>query len=116
MSEVSFFEFVARMYCHVDCMYSKYWGRQAFANNVDLDQITADCDIVSVSILISTHPTSLTLSLPQAIIIFFFFFFFFANGIDPDETAHYEPSHLGLRCLTLRLSTLHINFFPVDSC
>ena len=81
MSEVSFFEFVARMYCHVDCMYSKYWGRQAFANNVDLDQITADCDIVSVSILISTHTKPLTLSLPQAIIIVFF-----ANGIDPDET------------------------------
>ena len=22
-----------------------------------------------------------------------------ANGVDPDETAHYEPSHLDLHCL-----------------
>ena len=22
-----------------------------------------------------------------------------SNSIDPDETAHYEPSHLDLRCL-----------------
>ena len=22
-----------------------------------------------------------------------------ANSVDPDETAHYEPSHLGLHCL-----------------
>ena len=26
-----------------------------------------------------------------------------------------EPSHLDLRCLTFRLSTLHINVFPSDS-
>ena len=39
----------------------------------------------------------------------------FANSIDPDETAHNEPSHLDLRCLTFSLSTLHINFFPSDS-
>ena len=23
----------------------------------------------------------------------------FANTVDPDETAHYEPSHLDLKCL-----------------
>ena len=23
----------------------------------------------------------------------------FANTVDPDETAHYEPSHLDLQCL-----------------
>ena len=23
-----------------------------------------------------------------------------ANSVDPDETAHYEPSHLDLHCLT----------------
>ena len=34
----------------------------------------------------------------------------FANSIDPDETAHNEPSHLDLRCLTFSLSTLHIHF------
>ena len=28
----------------------------------------------------------------------------FANSIDPDETAHNEPSHLDLRCLTFSLS------------
>ena len=39
----------------------------------------------------------------------------FANSIDPDVTAHNEPSHLGLRCLTFSVSTLHINFFPMDS-
>ena len=39
----------------------------------------------------------------------------FANSVDPDETAHNEPSHLDLRCLTFSLSTLHINFFPNDS-
>ena len=29
--------------------------------------------------------------------------------------AHNEPSHLGLCCLTFSFSTLHINFFPMDS-
>ena len=33
----------------------------------------------------------------------------FANGEDS------EPSHQDLRCLTVRLSTLHINVFPIDS-
>ena len=35
----------------------------------------------------------------------------FANSVDPDETAHNEPSHQDVRCLTFRLSNLHINFF-----
>ena len=48
-------------------------------------------------------------SLPQAMIMTS------ANSIDLDETAHKEPSHLDLRCLTFSLSTLHINFFPSDS-
>ena len=39
----------------------------------------------------------------------------FANSVDPDETAHNEPSHPDLRCLTVSLSTLHINLFPTDS-
>ena len=39
----------------------------------------------------------------------------FANTIDPDETAHNEPSHLDLCCLTFSLSTLHINYFPSDT-
>ena len=39
----------------------------------------------------------------------------FANSIDPDETAHNEPSYQDLRCLTISLSTLHINFFPDGS-
>ena len=38
-----------------------------------------------------------------------------ANSVDPDETAHKEPSHLDLRCLTFSLSTLHINHFPTES-
>ena len=37
----------------------------------------------------------------------------FANSIEPDETAHNEPSHLVLRCLTFSLSTIHINLFKV---
>ena len=32
----------------------------------------------------------------------------FSNSIDPDETAHDEPSHLDLSCLTFSLSTLNI--------
>ena len=51
----------------------------------------------------------LTLSLPETIIMCF------ANSIDPDETAHNEPSHLDLRCLRSSLSTSHINFFPSNS-
>ena len=39
----------------------------------------------------------------------------FANSIDPGETAHDEPSHQDLRCLTFSLSTLRINFFSSDS-
>ena len=39
----------------------------------------------------------------------------FANSVDPDETAHYEPSHQVLRCLTFSLSTLHIDLFTTDS-
>ena len=39
----------------------------------------------------------------------------FANSVDPDETAHNEPSHQDLRCLTFSLSTLRINLFPIDS-
>ena len=39
----------------------------------------------------------------------------FANSIDPDETAHNELSHLGLCYLTFSFSTLHINFFTMDS-
>ena len=39
----------------------------------------------------------------------------FTNSVDPDETAHYEPSHQDLRCLAFSLTTLHINFFPTDS-
>ena len=31
------------------------------------------------------------------------------NSIYPDDTAHNEPSHMELRCLTFSLSTLHIN-------
>ena len=38
----------------------------------------------------------------------------FASSVDPDETAHNEPSHQDLRCLTFSLSALHINFFPMD--
>ena len=53
---------------------------------------------------------TLILSLPQAIIIGF------ANSINPDETAHIEPSHLDLRCLTFRRSTLHTNFFQEIVC
>ena len=55
------------------------------------------------------RPDPLTLLLPCAIK------WAFANSRDPDETAHNEPSHLDLRCLTLSLSTLYINFFPSDS-
>ena len=58
--------------------------------------------------LLSHKTIHATLSLPQAIIMAF------ANSINPDETAH-EPSHLGLRCLTFTLSTLHINFFLSDN-
>ena len=43
------------------------------------------------------------------------FFFAFANRIDPDETAHNEPSHRDLRCLTFSLSALHVKFFLMDS-
>ena len=39
----------------------------------------------------------------------------FANSVDPDETAHNEPSHQDLRFLTFSLSTSHINFFSIDS-
>ena len=39
----------------------------------------------------------------------------FANSIYLDETAHYGPSHLDLRCLTFSLSIFHINFSPNDS-
>ena len=28
-----------------------------------------------------------------------------SNSIDPDETAHYEPSHLDLRCLQMPIFT-----------
>ena len=64
------------------------------------------------------NKTSLTLSVPNfrrhLSYVFFFFFFFFltncplerdsyvklkdrmSNSVDPDETAHYEPSHLDL--------------------
>ena len=31
------------------------------------------------------------------------------------QTAHNESSHQGLPCLTVSLSTLHINFFLIDS-
>ena len=48
-------------------------------------------------------------------LFFFFCILFIANSVDPDETAHDEPSHLDLRCLTFNLLTLHINFFPSDS-
>ena len=40
---------------------------------------------------------------------------FFANSVDPDETAHNEPSHQDIRCLTFRLSALPKNFLPIDS-
>ena len=30
-----------------------------------------------------------------------------ANSVNPDETAHNEPSHLDLHCLTFHPSTLH---------
>ena len=33
--------------------------------------------------------------------MFFFFFFFLANSVDPDETAHNEPSHQDLHCLPI---------------
>ena len=39
----------------------------------------------------------------------------FANSVDPDETAHNEPSHQDLCCLTFLISTLHINYFSIDS-
>ena len=40
---------------------------------------------------------------------------FLQNSVDPDETtAHNKPSHQDLRCLTLSLSILYINFFPID--
>ena len=39
----------------------------------------------------------------------------FANNVDPDETAHKEPAQQDLRYLTLSLSALHINLFPIDS-
>ena len=26
-----------------------------------------------------------------------------ANSVDPDEVAHYEPPHLGIRCLQMYL-------------
>ena len=29
-----------------------------------------------------------------------------ANTVDPDETAHYEPSHLDLQCLQIQLLLL----------
>ena len=31
-----------------------------------------------------------------------------ANTVDPDETAHYEPSHLDLQCLPSSLCTFNI--------
>ena len=70
-----------------------------------------NCYLVSIQLLKihQVFPVPLTLSQPQAIIIGF------ANSTDPDETAHHEPSHLDLRCLTFSLSTLHINFLPNDS-
>ena len=48
---------------------------------------------------------SLTLLLPQAIIIEFC----------QQRRSSWEGSHRVLRCLTSCLSTLHLNFFPVDS-
>ena len=33
-----------------------------------------------------------------------------ANSVNPDE-----PSHLDLHCLTFHPSTLHMNFFQIDS-
>ena len=39
----------------------------------------------------------------------------FANAVDPDETAHNEPSHLDLKCLPYSLTfqhyTVYIEFF-----
>ena len=52
---------------------------------------------------------ALTLSLQRAIIKGF------SNSKDLDKTAHNEPSHLDLRCLTFTLSNLPINFFASDS-
>ena len=37
------------------------------------------------------------------------------KSVYPDEKAHHEPSYQDLRCLKFSLSTLHINFFPLDS-
>ena len=40
---------------------------------------------------------------------------FFANSVDPDETAHTEPSHQDLLCLIFSFSTLHIKVFTINS-
>ena len=39
----------------------------------------------------------------------------FSNSVDQDETAHNEPSHQDLRCLTFSLSTLYIKVFLIGS-
>ena len=39
----------------------------------------------------------------------------FVNSVDPDETAHNEPSHQDLRCLIFSISTLRVNVFAIDS-
>ena len=54
-----------------------------------------------------THKNvSLTLSLPGVIIIGF---------CKQHRSKQDGSSHLDLRCLTFSFSTLHINFFPIDS-
>ena len=47
-----------------------------------------------------------------------------SNSVDPDETAHYEPSHLDLRCLqkpiviaceSKRVKALHVLYNLVST-
>ena len=35
-----------------------------------------------------------------------------SNSVDPDETAHFEPSHLDLRCLQTACGSESVNSLP----
>ena len=39
-----------------------------------------------------------------------------ANTVDPDETAHYEPSHLDLQCLQIQLLLCLVLYGLRDKC
>ena len=39
-----------------------------------------------------------------------------SNSVEPDETAHYEPSHLDLRCLQKRIVIAYDSEKVNDNC